>query len=394
MRKLAFYAALVLLTLSALYLIYVFRAVVILFLLSLFTASAVRPLVSYLTKRGLSTTLAIFITYGAGTIILGATLFAIGRIGIPELGALSSRVLNRYQSAHQIWSSGTTLQQSLANTLPPPQALLDTLAAEEGTLLAQALLRTVSSIASLLAAMAIIIVLSIYWTVDRLHFEGLWLSLLPPARRGRVRRYWNEVQDGVGEYIRSQGLQALLAVAVLAAGFHVMGIDYPLLLALLGAITWLIPLVGFLFAVVAALLVGLVHSPILGLLAAVFTIVSFIAIQILVEEQLLHTRRNFSYLLVALLMIPLADVYGFFGLLAAPPLAVSIESLAGALFARRRQQDLSGDRKTRLEELSRRLRDLEDQAAARDERLSPELLSLVERLDTLLEHTSVALAEE
>jgi predicted PurR-regulated permease PerM len=173
-----------------------------------------------------------------------------------------------------------------------------------------------------------------------------------------------------------------------------MGINYPLLLALLGAVSWLIPLVGFLFAVAAALLVGLFQSPILGLLAAVFTIVSFIAIQILVEERLLRLRRNFSYLLVALLMIPLADVYGFFGLLAAPPLAVSMESLAGALFDSRRQQSLSGDRKTRLEELSRRLHDIQEKTSASDEGLAPELSNLVERLDTLLDRTAVALAEE
>lgn len=394
MKKLAYYASLVLITISALYLIYVFRTVIILFLLSLFTASALRPVVVRLTRSGMPATAAIFITYAAGLILAALTLFVLARFGVPELIDLSSRSLNWYQSVHQAWSSSTNFQQSLATLLPAPQALLDSLAAEEGTLLAQALLTTVSSFASLLAAMAIILVLSIYWTVDRLRFEGLWLSLLPASRRGRVRKLWEEVQDRVGDYIRSQSIQVLLAILLLAAGYFIMGIRYPLLLAILSAITWLIPVAGILFAVAAALIVGLVNSPILGLLAAVFTIVTLVALRLFVQDRLLRLESDDSYLLVALLMIPLADTYGFFGLLAAPPLAVSIAAFLDAMFDTRREQLALEAPGVQVEELVRRLDELRARADAHGDGVSPEIASLIARLEKLLSRASAALGND
>lgn len=394
MKKLAYYASLVLITISALYLIYVFRTVIILFLLSLFTASALRPVVVRLTRSGMPATAAIFITYAAGLILAALTLFVLARFGVPELIDLSSRSLNWYQSVHQAWSSSTNFQQSLATLLPAPQALLDSLAAEEGTLLAQALLTTVSSFASLLAAMAIILVLSIYWTVDRLRFEGLWLSLLPASKRGRVRKLWEEVQDRVGDYIRSQSIQVLLAILLLAAGYFIMGIRYPLLLAILSAITWLIPVAGILFAVAAALIVGLVNSPILGLLAAVFTIVTLVALRLFVQDRLLRLESDDSYLLVALLMIPLADTYGFFGLLAAPPLAVSIAAFLDAMFDTRREQLALEAPGVQVEELVRRLDELRARADAHGDGVSPEIASLIARLEKLLSRASAALGND
>jgi predicted PurR-regulated permease PerM len=180
---------------------------------------------------------------------------------------------------------------------------------------------------------------------------------------------------------------------VLAAGYYVMGLGHPLLLALLGAVAWLIPVVGFLFAAAAALLVGLVHSPILGILAAVFTVVIFIALQILVEEKWLKVRHDYSYLLVALLMIPLADTYGFLGLIAAPPLAVSFESLLEAIFDTRRQELTTAATETRLDELSRRLETLQAKMSGREDVVTPELSSLMARLEGLLTRTKTALEE-
>lgn len=391
MKRLAFISLVALVTLCALYLVYVFRVVVVLFLLSLFTASAVRPVIRRLTERGFRPTASIILTYVVGVLILVGWLYAAGHFAIGELAALSDEAVSEYQVLQQSWQSGTMFQESIASRLPPPQAILDALTAEEGTILAQALLSIVGSIASLLAAIVIIVVLSIYWNVDRIRFEGLWLSLLPAAHRGRIRRAWDRVEDGVGDYLRSQGAQAFLAIILLAGGYYVMGIDYPLLLAILGAIAWLIPVVGFIFAAIAALLVGLVNSAGIGALAALYTVVIFIALQDLIERRLLHYERDFSYLLVTLLALPLAETYGFLGLLAAPLLAVSIESLLSFIFDSRRGEDSADDPHARLLQLDNQLRNLQERATASDEPLPPEISSLMKRLDELMTRSMSAM---
>ena len=384
MKNLAIYSLAVLLTLCAIFLLYVFRVAVILFLLSLFTASAVRPIISRLTKRGFSTLAAIALTYFIGIIVVGSWVYLVGQIAIPELQELLNQLANRYQALQQGWQDGTTLQQLLAGRLPPPQDLLDALVAEEGTLLAQALVTVLGSTASFLAALVIMLVLSVYWSLDRLRFEGLWLSLLPAAQRRRARKVWRTVEEGVGNYLRNQGLQAFLAVVLLAGGYFVMGINYPILLALLGAVAWLIPVVGFIFAALAALLVGMANSPIIGVLAAIYTVTMFVALQQLVERALLRYRRDFSYLLVVLLMIPLAETYGFFGLLAAPPLAVSIESLLTIVFDNRRGALAAEEPQARLVELHEELEVLRERALAAGDSVSPEIANLMSRLEKLM----------
>lgn len=391
MKRLAILSLVALATLCGLYLVYVFRAVVIIFLLSLFTASAVRPLIRRLTERGIPAALSIALTYFVGVLILGGWLYAVGHFALGELADLSDEIVSEYQVLQQSWQSGNMLQQSIASRLPPTQAILDALAAEEGTLLAQALLTIVGSIASVLAAVVIMIVLSIYWNADRIRFEGLWLSLLPASQRGRVRRAWDQVEDGVGDYLRSQGTQLFLAVILLAAGYYLMGIDYPVLLAIVGAVAWLIPVLGFMFAALAALLVGLIHSAGIGTLAALYTVVIFLVLHNLVERRFLRYERDFSFLLVTLLVIPLAETYGFIGLLAAPPLAVSIESLLTILFDSRRAESTADDPQTRLAELDAQLRNLQQRAEQADQPLPPEIASLMKRLDELMARTVSAM---
>lgn len=391
MKRLAFLSLVALLTLCGLYLVYVFRAVVIIFILSLFTASALRPLITRLTERGIPATLSIVVTYLVSVLLLGGWLYAVGHFAIDELADLADRVVSEYQVLQQTWGSGNMLQQSIAGRLPPSQAILEALTAEEGTLLAQALLSIVGAIASVVAAIVIIIVLGIYWNADRIRFEGLWLSLLPASQRGRVRRAWDQVEDGVGDYLRSQGVQLFLAVILLAAGYALMGIDYPVLLGIVGAVAWLIPVLGFMFAALAALLVGLIHSAGIGALAALYTVVIFLVLHNVVERTFLHYERDFSFLLVTLLAIPLAETYGFFGLLAAPPLAVSIESLLTILFDSRRSEATADDPQTRLAELENQLQNLKQRASEADRPLPPEISSLMKRLDQLMARTTSAL---
>ena len=390
MKKLAIYALVVVATLGALYLVYIFRAVVLLFLLSLFIAAAVRPIISRLTSRGLPPGAAIIVTYVAAILFVGLWLYVVGRIALLEFEQLVNQLAIRYQAVRPGWEEGTTLQQFLASRLPPPENLFDALTREEGTLLAQALFTLVRSIVSFLAALAIMIVLSVYWSLDRLHFERLWLSVIPAGSRNRGRTVWHAVEKGVGTYLRNQLIQTFIAVILLGGGYYVLGITYPVLLALLGAVAWLIPVVGFIFAALAALLVGLVSSPIIGALAAVYTVVVFVALGELVERTLLKHRGNYSYLLVVLLMIPLAETYGFFGLLAAPPLAVSIESLLGMIFGQRRDGLASDDPQTRLIELNNKLHSLQKRAAENGT-VAPEMASLIERLDRLMTRTGAAI---
>ena len=100
----------------------------------------------------------------------------------------------------------------------------------------------------MIGQLLISLVLSIYWSVDQQHFKRLWLSLLPFDMRARAREIWQEIETGLGGYLRSQLIQSMLALILMGIGFQVLGLKYAVALAFLGAIGWLIPWVGVLLA--------------------------------------------------------------------------------------------------------------------------------------------------
>ena len=90
----------------------------------------------------------------------------------------------------------------------------------------------------------IIVVLSLYWSIDRIHFERLWLSLLDVGRRQRARESWRAIEQATGAYLQREVVQSLAAGVMLGIGFWAFQQPYPVLSAAVGALAWLIPWVG------------------------------------------------------------------------------------------------------------------------------------------------------
>jgi len=110
-----------------------------------------------------------------------------------------------------------------------------------------------------------------------------------------------------------------------------LGLPYPVALALIGAIGWLIPWVGVLVAVIPAAWVGLSISPMLGVLAAALTIGVLAFLEFVIEPRLFK-RERFSSLLAVIVLLVLADEYGLIGILVAPPVAAAIQISVGQIW--------------------------------------------------------------
>jgi predicted PurR-regulated permease PerM len=289
-------------------------------------------------------------------------------------------VAGSYEQMRTQWPTGSPFQQAMAQQLPSTNDLYQIFTGS----LPQTVLGITLGSFDLLGQLLIVLVLSVYWSADQEHFKRLWLSLLPFERRARARLIWQTLESGLGAYLRSQVIQTVLAVVLLGIGYQVLGLQYPVALALIGAIGWLIPWVGILLAVIPALWVGLSSSLALGLLAAAFTIGVLCFLEFIVEPRLFN-RRRFSSLLVVIVVLVLVDEYGLIGILLAPPLAAAIQILAGQLMR-------STTAKTALAQpidaLQARLASVQSLLAAQTVPPRPELSNLVERLTQLIEQAT------
>jgi predicted PurR-regulated permease PerM len=391
MKRLAWFTLLILATLTTAILFWEFRVAVVLFILSLAVAASVRPLVDWFAARGLPRGLALLFTYAicvggviALVLILSGPLLA-------NLQQLTKDVISGYEQIQAQWPTGSPLQQTLARQLPAASDVSQAITGPQGGTLLQTVLGLTLGSFDLLGQLLIVLVLSMYWSADQEHFKRLWLSLLPFQARARARDVWQNIETGFGAYLRSQVIQSVLAIILLGLGYQVLGLKYPVALALIGAIGWLIPWAGVLLAVIPATLAGLAISPLLGVLAAALTIGVLLFLEFVVEPRLFN-RRRFSSLLVVIVLLVLADEYGLIGILVAPPVAAAIQIFAGQLLRSTtlslatppaRRIDLAQP----LSVLQARLTSVQARLAAQPES-APELSNLVDRLTQLIEQAT------
>lgn len=394
MKRFSSYLLVVISTLAFLLLLVHFRIVVALFLLSLFTAAAVRPVIRRLTDRGIALPVAMLATYAVGLGLVIAFLVAVGQSTIAEVQDVLNDLARAYETRYPTWKESGMVLQAIASRLPPPDALYELLAADEGTLLAQGLLGVGQSILTMLGGFVVVLALSIYWSTDRLRFERLWLTLVTASKRAEARRIWRNVEEGVGGYLRSAVVQSYAAALLLGLGYLLIGLPFPTLLAIVAALAWLIPLLGFLAAVVLAFLAGLSEGILVALFVALYTAGLFLLLRRLAGPRLAEWRDLHSSLLAVVMMIVLAEAYGLAGLLLAWPLAVAVETLVIELMRQRRSRLEAGSPPGRIAELENRLRQIQAQLASDADSPSPELASLAERTAALVEEAKVSLELE
>lgn len=382
MKRVAWSTAMILATLTGALLVWELRATVLLFILSLIVAATIRPLVDWFSARGLPRGLALLLTYAVcvGFIIgLGITLS--GNL-LTEFQQLTSDVTSGYEQLRTQWPSGTPFQRSLAERLPVASDLYAVITGPQGGMLLQTALGLTLGSFDLLGQLVIVLVLSIYWSTDQEHFKRLWISLLPIEMRVRAREIWQSIELGLGGYLRSQVIQSVLALILLIIGYQALGLKYPAALALIATISWLIPWVGVLLALIPATLVGLSMSPLVAILTLAFTILILSLLEFVVEPRLFN-RRNFSSLLVVIVVLVLADEYGLIGILIAPPIAAVVQILIGELIRAVRQAPLAQVTQP-VSILQERLESVQSTLAAQTEPTAPEITNLVDRLTQLI----------
>lgn len=379
-KQLVWIGTAVMTTLLALLLLWEFRNVIVYVLISLALAAAVRPLVNRQVGRGLMLRVTSALLPLVVLCTLGFLLFISVGAAIQDVQELAQQVAVRDEWQQPVWLQGSSFQQLLDTRLPPPSELFEAVIGDQGQLVLPAVLGFTEGIFTVLSAGLIVLFLSLYWSVDQIHFERLWLSLLPPNQRTWMRDIWRTVESDVGAYIRSEAVQSLLAGLLLGLGYWLLGSPYPILLALIGALAWLIPMVGAILAVIAPLLVGLLTGVPLSLFTVLYTLVVLIVLEVWVEPRL-SSRRQYNPILTTIILIALADAYGLLGVLVAPPLSAVCQILWSHLVSHR---TVSGAA-VQVSDLKERQAQVWDIIKAMDEPPPPLVTSTMERLTLLLE---------
>ncbi len=379
-KRLIWFAFAVLTTLLALVVFWQFRVAIVYVLISLTLAAALRPLMNHLAGRGFVVRTAWILLYLVALASFGFFLFLASDTAIHEIQQLAHTVSVQDKWVLPLWLEGSSFQKVVLAQLPPPSKLFEAITGSQGELVLPALLGFTQGIGGIVTAIIVILFMSIYWSISQVHFERLWLSLLPSGQRKQARGIWRTVEPEIGAYIRGEVIQSLFAGLLIGIGCWLIGSPYPALLGLAGALAVLIPVVGAVLAVIPVILVGLLTSVQLSLFTTLYTLIILTALGVLVKPRLFNRRWD-NPILTVVLLIFLANALGLVGIIVAPPISVVCQILWSRLVSRR----VVSGAATQISDLKERQALVWAAIKAMDEPHLPLVTSSMERLTHLME---------
>jgi len=400
MKQLARITVAVMATLALLVLLWWFRGVLLLLLVAITIAALVAPGIRRLNRRGLPRLLAIGVVYSAlfGGAVAG--LWMISGSLLIEWEHIAADVDRAHRHIRGHWMEANTARQYVAELLPPVEDLPQPMAPADGGAAVRGLVGIGGGLFRWAIAAFLTIVVSIYWSIDYWRIERLWLMLLPLDHRVRARRIWQQIQTEVGIYMRSELLQALIAGIVLGVAFWWTEFPYPVTLAVVISLTWLVPWLGPVLAVAAVWTASLLNFAGVTLIAMLargvigsgFALLVFIFLEFLVEPRIIRHRR-YSSLIVLLVTVVLLDWIGMAALFLGAPVAITLQILLGRLLFRS-AEDQPVHEPYDTTALRQRLGALVQQLGGMDDPHAVALTNVVQRLDQLLSDAEPVLEPE
>ncbi len=376
MTKRIFIIALAIMTtLLGLVALWQFRVVLVYVLLSLVIAATFRPISKGESRHNLRTRLMQVLQYLVTAIVIALLVFIVGRFLIKDFQQLAQSLSKESAWVLPGWLAGG----SLSSRLPTPESLFLAITAQPSMALS-AVLGFTESIGNVLSGLVIALFLSVYWSINQNHFERLWLSLLPGEQRKRARTIWRTIEADLGAYSRSEIIQSALAVIALGVGYRLLGSPYPTLLAVTGAIAWMIPVVGGVLALALPLVIGLLNGPQLALLTVLYTVLVLVILQTSVEPRLFKIKQD-NPLLTFVILLAMADAFGLLGIIVAPPISVILQSLWRLLV----NENVSAETVVHISDLKERQAELQAAIERMEGEPPPLVVSSMERLTGLLE---------
>ena len=287
-----------------------------LLLLAIVIAEALSPIVARL-DRWLPRNLAIVLVYVVLALIIGG----LGWLVVPPLVAEGQQlVMNSPQLIEQWrqWLNGVVPESAnrvMATVQSGMTRFTDTLISLPFTIFASAI------------DVLLVTFMSLYWLIAMPALHRFTLSLFPEDVRGRADNVLGAMGDTMGGYVRGTVIDGIIIGAITYVGLLVIGLEYPLVLAVITGIGELVPVVGPIFAAIPVLVIALLHSPQQAITVAVFFLVLQQLESNILVPYIMRNQADVPPLLSLFAVTAGAAVGGVVGALAAIPLIAALRIL-------------------------------------------------------------------
>jgi predicted PurR-regulated permease PerM len=308
--------------------VYAIRGILTLAAVALFIAISLDPAVRWLTRHGVRR------SWAVGLIFVVAFLFVVGLVAavMPPLvrqGTNLSQGLPAY--IDQVVERSRRLRE-FGDRLGFTGQLRE-LAAHLPAMIGANVLGFVRSFFGAVFTGLTVMVLTIYFMADLPRLRNGVVRLFPGPRRPHARRTVDIVVDKVGAYMIGNIIISLVAGVATFAALTALRVPFALPLAVVVAITDLIPMIGATLGAVVCVIIAALSSPLWP--TTVLVLVFFVAYQqlenYLIAPRILRNTVDLPAVAVLLAGLVGANVLGLIGALMAIPIAAVIKVLGSPM---------------------------------------------------------------
>jgi predicted PurR-regulated permease PerM len=311
-------------TLALAYLIVATLNVWIVLIVAILIASAVRPLITQLKRLGVSETVAIVMVYGL--LSIGSILMFVAVLP-PVVNQLVTYIQNEDRLANRIvvaqfWVertlsrlTGTTVEigipsDEIRNAV---RDLVDTIRVTAPNL--------IDDISNFLGDAVLIFVMGIYWITSRQKTEDFLVELMPINRQAQVRAIFQEVEYGLGAYVRGIVLISIIIGLLCFVALALLRVPNAATLAFIYGLSTAIPIIGGLIGVVLCTALALLSSPTSALVVLAVTVILQQAENYYLSPRIMSKSTAFDEILVIVFIAAGFSLEGIAGALIAVPVA-------------------------------------------------------------------------
>ncbi len=151
---------------------------------------------------------------------------------------------------------------------------------------------------------------------------------LPEEWREEVESTLTEIRKGIASYIQGIFLVAVSVGTLVLIGYSLVGLDYALVLALFAALTNIIPFLGPIIGSIPAVIVAMLHSPLMVLKVIAVVLVVQQVESLLISPQVMGKQLSIGPLTVLLLILVAGRVAGLLGMILILPTFVIAKIIA------------------------------------------------------------------
>lgn len=196
---------------------------------------------------------------------------------------------------------------------------------------------------SSLLELILVVFMSAYWLISGPSLRDFSLSLFPAGRRPKVRRVLASMSEAMGGYVRATILDGIAVGLIVYVGLRIIGVDYPIVLALIAAGGEFIPILGPILASVPAVSIALLDSPTQGLIVLIFYLVLQQFESNVLLPNIMRNQADIPPLLSLFALFAGSALGGLLGALIAIPVAGALRILIVRVLAPAEQEWVGSD---------------------------------------------------